>query len=90
MQHNFNIPHRGIPKASLDKLDHAVAVLKEHFDDVVVAVTHNETRSIKVTSSNPYAGLGMLPTIQQHLKSSIEHAELTQWLIEESRDDDRQ
>jgi len=83
MQHNSNIPHRQIPKSSLDNLKLALAILREHFDDVVVAVHHKDTRSIKVTSSNCYAGLGMLPTIQQKLRSAIDYAEMTQLLHEE-------
>jgi predicted amino acid racemase len=92
MQHNSNIHHQDIPEVSLDNLDHALATLKEHFDDVVVAVHHQDTRNIKVTSSNPYAGLGMLPTIQTKLRGAIEHAEMTQLIHEESyeiEEDDR-
>ena len=92
MQHNSNIPHQEIPKSSLDNLELALAILREHFDDVVVAVHHKDTMNIKVTSSNCYAGLGMLPTIQQKLRGAIEHAEMTQLLHEdytEIEDDDR-
>jgi len=87
MQHNFNIRHQGIPTHSLEQLDHAVAVLNEHFDDVIVAVTHSETRNIKVISSNPYAGLGMLSTIQQSLKDSIDQSEFHQWIMEQSQEE---
>jgi len=83
MQRNSYI-HQEIPQASLEQLDHALAVLQEHFDDVIVAVTHTDTSNIKVTSSNPYAGLGMLPTIQQKLRGTIEHAEIIQLIHEES------
>ena len=92
MQHNSNIHHQDIPEVSLANLDHALACLREHFDDVVVAVHHQDTRNIKVTSSNPYAGLGMLPTIQTKLRGAIEHAEMTQLIHEESyeiEEDDR-
>ena len=91
MQRNSN-NHQEIPQVSLDQLDHALAVLQEHFDDVIVAVTHADTSNIKVTASNPYAGLGMLPTIQQKLRGAVEHAEITQLLHEEScefEEDDR-
>lgn len=84
MQHNSNIQHREIPEVSLDNLEHALAALREHFDDVVVAVHHKDTRNIKVIASNPYAGLGMLPTIQTKLRSVIEHAEIAQLIHEES------
>jgi len=84
MQRNSNNQHQEIPEASLDNLEHALACLKEHFDDVVVAVHHQDTKNIKVTSSNPYAGLGMLPTIQQKLRVAIEHAEMIQIIHEES------
>lgn len=92
MQHNSNIHHQEIPEVSLDNLEHALACLREHFDDVVVAVHHKDTKNIKVTSSNPYAGLGMLPTIQTKLRGVIEHAEMTQLIHEESyeiEEDDR-
>lgn len=92
MQHNSNIHHQDIPEVSLDHLEHALACLREHFDDVVVAVHHKDTRNIKVTASNPYAGLGMLPTIQTKLRGAIEHAEMTQLIHEESyeiEEDDR-
>ena len=84
MQHNSNIPHEFIPEPALDHLAHAEAILKEHYDDVVIAVNHQETRNIKVCCSTPYAGLGMLPTIQQKLKGTIEYAEMTQMMFEES------
>jgi hypothetical protein len=91
MQRNSN-NHQEIPEVSLDNLEHALAVLKEHFDDVVVAVTHADTSNIQVISSNLYAGLGMLPTIQQKLRGAVEHAEITQLLYEEEgalEEDDR-
>ncbi len=84
MQHNSNTPYRDIPEVSLDNLEHALAALREHFDDIVVAAHHKDTRNIKVIASNPYAGLGMLPTIQTKLRSVIEHAEIAQLIHEES------
>lgn len=84
MQQNSNISHQLIPASALDHLAQAEAILKEHYDDVVIAVNHQETHNIKVHCSTPYAGLGMLSTIQRHLKGSIEHAEMTQMLSEES------
>jgi len=84
MQHNSNISHQHIPESALDHLAQAEAILKEHYDDVVIAVNHQETRNIKVCCSTPYAGLGMLTTIQRNLKGSIENAEMTQMFYEES------
>jgi len=79
MQHNSNIP-----ETSMDALEHSLATLQEHFDDVVVACHHHDTKNIKVISPNPYAGLGMLPTIQQKLRGFIEQAEMDQMMREES------
>lgn len=82
MQHNSN-NHQEIPQASLDNLEHSMAILREHFDDVVVAVYHKDTCNIKVSSSNLYAGLGMLPTVQKKLRNAIEYDEMTQLIHEE-------
>lgn len=77
MQHNFNIP-----ESSLDRLKLALSILSEHFDDVLVAVTHRESLNIQVKSPTPYAALGMLPTIQGKLRETIGRNELAQSVLE--------
>ena len=79
MQRNSSIPEH-----ASDRLRLALSILREHFDDVLVAVAHKETRNIHVETSSPYAARGMLPTINKKLTETINISELSQSIREDS------
>lgn len=81
MQRNSNIP-----ESAQDRLKLALSILSEHFDDVLVAVNHRETRNIHVVSPAPYAALGMLPTVQGKLREAIGRNEIAQSMREDSEE----
>ena len=81
MRRNSNIP-----ESAKDRLKLALSILNEHFDDVLVAVTHRETCNIHVESPTPYAALGMLPVVQGKLREHVGRNELAQSMREDGGD----
>jgi sulfite reductase beta subunit-like hemoprotein len=66
-----------------DQLKKAVSILSEHFDDFLLTTLHKETENIRVVTSNPYAALGLIPSVHRKVQSEIQNREEAQYMIDE-------
>lgn len=70
----------------VNPLEQAQALLGEHYENYIVAVVHPKEKELEFAYDNPYACVGILASLNEHM-DDLKGTEMLDWVTEDDEDD---